>query len=250
MERKSRVANTGKDPKKLVIIGAGIAGLSAGIYARRNGYDTTIYEQHYLPGGLCTAWQRGGFTFEGCMHYIGLVGSSPAHVYYDQWKELGVIPATVVIHHDLFHTFQDKSGRTLNLYTDIDRSEAELLSLSPSDAVEIKALCMAVKRYACFIQRTGKNPFHLLTKYAGILRAIPLLKKYGSLTLGQYAARFNDPLIRHALTYLFVDPDFASTTLFFFLAGMHLTGAAYPQGSILSLARTVEHTFIDLGGRI
>ena len=41
--------------KRVVIIGAGISGLSAGCYARMNGYDTEIHEAHSLPGGLCTA---------------------------------------------------------------------------------------------------------------------------------------------------------------------------------------------------
>jgi phytoene dehydrogenase-like protein len=54
--------------KSIIIIGAGMAGLSAGIYARRNGYDVTLYESHFLPGGMCTAWQRQGFTFEGGLH--------------------------------------------------------------------------------------------------------------------------------------------------------------------------------------
>lgn len=39
--------------KKIVIIGAGIAGLSAGCYARMNGYDAEIYESHSLPGDYC-----------------------------------------------------------------------------------------------------------------------------------------------------------------------------------------------------
>jgi len=47
--------------KKVVIIGAGIAGLSAGCYARMNGYDVEIHEAHHLPGGLCTAWKRQGY---------------------------------------------------------------------------------------------------------------------------------------------------------------------------------------------
>ena len=57
---------------KLVIIGAGVAGLSAGTYAQRNGYPTTLYESHYLPGGMCNAWRRKGYTFEGCLHYAQL----------------------------------------------------------------------------------------------------------------------------------------------------------------------------------
>ena len=60
---------------KLVVIGAGISGLSAGIYAARAGFDVTIVEQHNIPGGLSTSWSRKGYYFEGGMHW--LTGSSP-----------------------------------------------------------------------------------------------------------------------------------------------------------------------------
>ena len=236
--------------KSVVIIGAGIAGLSAGIYARRNRYNVTIYEAHYVPGGMCTAWARRGFTVEGCLHYVQLMGSSPTHVYYRLWEELGVVPAVKMIHHDIFHTFRDETGRTLNLYTDADRLETELLSLSSSDAKEIKALCAAIKRCSWFVRDTGRNPFLLAARYAGILGGIPILKKYGDMTLGEYAARFNDPLIRHALSELFVYPDFACTNLFFFLGAMHIRGAGFPQGGSLAFARTIERTFLDLDGKI
>jgi phytoene dehydrogenase-like protein len=46
--------------KKVIIIGAGIAGLSAGCYLQMNGYDTEIFELHNIPGGLCTGWKRKG----------------------------------------------------------------------------------------------------------------------------------------------------------------------------------------------
>ena len=61
---------------------------------------------------------------------------------------------------------------------------------------------------------------------------------------------FKDPLIRYAFTYLFVNPEFACTSLFFFLAGLHIRGTGFPQGSSLSLARTIERTFLDLNGKI
>ena len=54
----------------IIIIGAGIAGLAAGCYAQMNGYKTQIFEMHDRPGGLCTAWQRQGFVFDGCIHYL------------------------------------------------------------------------------------------------------------------------------------------------------------------------------------
>jgi len=46
--------------KSIIIIGAGAAGLSAGCYAQMNGFRSTIYELHTLPGGLCTSGDRKG----------------------------------------------------------------------------------------------------------------------------------------------------------------------------------------------
>jgi len=55
----SLVQNGGqKMAKRVAIVGAGIAGLSAGCYARLNGYDTQIFEMHNIAGGLCTSWKR------------------------------------------------------------------------------------------------------------------------------------------------------------------------------------------------
>ncbi len=72
--------------KKVIIIGAGIAGLSAGCYLQLNGYDTEIFELHNLPGGLCTSWKRGNYIFDGCIRWV--VGSGPANNYYHLWDEL------------------------------------------------------------------------------------------------------------------------------------------------------------------
>ena len=58
----------------VVVIGAGIAGLSAAVYLQRSGFDVTICEQHRIPGGLSTGWSRKGYFFEGGMHW--LTGSS------------------------------------------------------------------------------------------------------------------------------------------------------------------------------
>ena len=41
--------------KKVNIIGAGLAGLSTGIYLQQNGVDTEIYELAGWAGGVCTA---------------------------------------------------------------------------------------------------------------------------------------------------------------------------------------------------
>ena len=72
--------------KKIIITGAGIAGLSAGCYLQMNGYDTEIFELHNLPGGCITSWKRKGYTIDGSIH--GLVGSSADHPMYKLWDEI------------------------------------------------------------------------------------------------------------------------------------------------------------------
>ncbi|MGL6199375.1 MAG: NAD(P)-binding protein [Lachnospiraceae bacterium] len=54
----------------ITIVGAGVAGLTAGIYARKCGFETTILEKHTIPGGNCTSWKRDGYLFEGGMHWL------------------------------------------------------------------------------------------------------------------------------------------------------------------------------------
>ena len=65
-------------PKSIVIVGAGIGGLATGCYAQMNGYQVRIYESGHTPGGVCTAWRRGGFVFDGCIHNLaGSYAGSP-----------------------------------------------------------------------------------------------------------------------------------------------------------------------------
>ncbi len=42
----------------VIVIGSGIGGLSAAALLAKRGLKVAVFEQHYLPGGYCTAWER------------------------------------------------------------------------------------------------------------------------------------------------------------------------------------------------
>ena len=107
--------------KSITIIGAGIAGLSAGCYGQMNGYRTRIFEMDTKPGGVCTSWKRKGYTIDGCLHW--LVGSGPASNFYRIWEELGIIQNHTFVDHDEYLRIEGKDGKSFALYSDLDRLE-------------------------------------------------------------------------------------------------------------------------------
>jgi phytoene dehydrogenase-like protein len=107
--------------KEVIIIGAGLSGLSAGCYLRMNGYNTSIFEMHSNTGGVCTGWKRKEYTFDGAMHW--LVGTKPGSSFYKIWGELGVTKGWNVFNHDRFMIAEGTNGKTLTFYADINRLE-------------------------------------------------------------------------------------------------------------------------------
>ena len=116
--------------KTILIIGAGIAGLSAGCYAQMNGYRSQIIEMHDLPGGLCTAWQRKDYIFDGCIHY--LFGTGEGQPFNQMWKELGALQGREVVNHREYIQITDGTD-TLKVSTNPDELQAHLLAISAAD---------------------------------------------------------------------------------------------------------------------
>ena len=75
--------------KKVIIVGGGIAGLSAGIYALKAGFDAEIYEKNPIAGGECMGWNRKGYHIDNCIHW--LTGTDPDTKLWEVWKTCGAI---------------------------------------------------------------------------------------------------------------------------------------------------------------
>src|SRR5512134_85114 len=115
--------------RSIIIIGAGLAGLSAGCYAQMNGYKTRIFEMHDKPGGLCTSWTRNGFTFDGCIEW--LLGSKPGTAINRMWQELGAVQGRRFIDYEVFQRIEGTDSRALCIYSDLDQLEQHMKELSP-----------------------------------------------------------------------------------------------------------------------
>ena len=239
--------------KSIIIIGAGIAGLSAGCYARMNGYPAEIFELHDLPGGLCTSWRRKEYVIDGCLEW--LVGSSPASNFHNIWLELGALQGRRIVDHEEFARIQGKGGKTLIFYTNVDRLEKHLLELSPADAAVIKDLTDTIRQLARTDIPLGV-PKEIATwtdtlKFFWQMR--PLLLPFwhwGKTSIQAFAARFQDPFLRETFPLPFDLPDFPMLFVLITLAWMNNKAAGYPIGGSLEFSKAIEKRFLDLGGKI
>ncbi|MDR0581596.1 MAG: NAD(P)/FAD-dependent oxidoreductase [Prevotellaceae bacterium] len=122
--------------KKIIIIGAGISGLTAGIYARIAGFDAEIYEAHRLAGGNCTGWTRGQYHIDGCIEWV--TGSRENSSLHDIWTTIGALTdnTEIFLPEEIVSTIHE--GKLYHLHSQIDRMEETFMQLSPEDAPVIK----------------------------------------------------------------------------------------------------------------
>lgn len=241
------------EEKSIIIIGGGIAGLAAGCYARMNGYRAHIFELHTLPGGLCTSWDRKGYTFDGCIDW--LVGSGEKSNFRRIWNELGALDGKKIVNHEEFMRVVGTDGKTLILYTDPDRTEKNMLGLAPQDAATIKEFTGGIRKMVHLNMPTGKptsfsEMVQFLIGLPGFLTFLGQLRKYGRVTMQDFAKRFRDPFLREAFENLYGLPDFPMIGAQMSLAWMGAHDAGYPIGGSLKFAQSIEKRFYSLGGEI
>ena len=74
--------------KKVVVIGAGIGGLTAAALLAHRGYQVKVFDQASVPGGCASTFKRRGFTFDvGATQVAGL---EPNGIHYQVFEELGI----------------------------------------------------------------------------------------------------------------------------------------------------------------
>jgi phytoene dehydrogenase-like protein len=240
---------------KLVIVGAGISGLSAGIYALKSGFDVTICESHTIPGGNCTSWRRNGYLFEGGMHWLN--GSGDGKSLNRLWREVGAINKdTRIFNTDPFLT-ADWEGRQAFLYRDMEKFEAHLLETAPEDRSNIRELCREMRRFARITVPIVDIPLLKVREKSRlrvneIFRMLPALVRLGSLggiTVADYVARFRNPVLRLLLSNV-VGCDYNAISLFFILSCYTSGDGGYIEGGSLAMAKNMSNLFTALGGKI
>ncbi len=260
VEDQPRTAAKGPEPaaatpgkEKVVIIGAGVAGLSCGCYLQMNGIQTEILEASLLPGGLCTAWHRGPYVFDGCLRW--LIGAQPPSAFHQIWTELGAIAGRKVFVHDEMLRVEDASGNTLSVPADLDELAREFKRVAPEDSVLIEKLVRAARRCAP-LEPPLEKPVELMThreKMRTGLRYLPMLPvilRWKNLPITAYLARYKNNLVREAFSAIASNEHMSALVLVMVLAFRTRNNCGFVAGGSWDFAMAIADRYTRLGGTI
>ncbi len=238
--------------KKVIIVGGGIAGLSAGVYALLAGLEAEIYEKNPVAGGQCTGWDRGGLHIDNCIHW--LTGTREDTELYRVWRTLGALDEdTQYARRDAFFT-SIYAGRRATLWHDLDRTRRELLALSPEDAPEIEKFITHV-RYAQDCLFPAEKPMDMMgpLDYIRLGKAMgnmpKVMREYGNISLETLAGRFKHPALRQLMGD-YMPKEYTAYSLLVSYATMACGNGKVPLGGSRALALRVRERFLALGGQI
>jgi phytoene dehydrogenase-like protein len=233
--------------KSIIIIGAGMGGLAAGVYGQINGYETQIFELHNRPGGQCAAWKRKGYTFDACIHHF--FGFKPGSRTYHLWNELGAIPRELVTVEDCT-AVASPDGRIFIDYYDLEKLKETLLKLSPADSKMIEQYIGAIKASSNEKIGDAMNSGSLW-KMLTILPAMLPVRKWLKMNMRTYAERFSDPFLRKAFALLiYANPDLPLMFHFMRHAAGLSGGMQWPVGGATEFAKSIERRYLALGGKV
>ncbi len=230
---------------KILIIGGGMAGLSAGIYAQMAGHETVICEQHSVAGGSLTHWKRQGYHIDNCIHW--LTGTNPESSLYKMWCDLGALGDVEIYKRPALFAM-DFRGERMELTRNLENLFCHLAARSPRDIKELQRLCKAIDAIQGYQGIAGKDHNKAYGNKEMALR-LPAILRYFNLSVKDMAGRFHDPLIRQFFSGL-VPGNFGALAWIFTAAGFFGDNADLPEGGSAAMAKRITERYQSLGGTL
>ncbi len=243
----------------VIVIGAGLGGLSVATMLAKNGLGVLLLERHNVPGGYATSFVRGRYEFEVALHELSGIGP-PEHRggVYRFLEYLDMADRVEFLHlPNLYRSvFPDPSGSSLDVTLPVGREafEAKLVETFPREAKGIHRFMDRVfdfgRDFAQIARQQGRvNLATLPFRYPHFFRYLPtiwgqvldrdVLDPAARAVLSQYWAYVGLPPSRISFMYM------AST-----LGAYVRRGAAFPKGRSQALSNAFLTRFEELGGEV
>jgi phytoene dehydrogenase-like protein len=236
----------------VIVIGAGMGGLSAGAHLATAGMRVLVLEQHHKVGGCTTSWSRGEFNFDNALHEMA-GGGSGDHTLVDLLKMAGVYDKIELIRiNPLYRSILP--GVDFTMPADFDEAQAALIERWPEERDGIIAFHQLMKK----IGEATKDAAKLYRKSSAAMIPLgmkhPVLLKYLRADLQSILDKhFTDETLKAVISQFWVyygpPPPRLWAIMFMSANYSYLTKGAYQvKGSSQALSNAYAERITELGG--
>jgi phytoene desaturase len=224
--------------KSVIVIGAGIGGVTAAIHLAKNGLHVTVLEKNAGPGGRCNRLSRAGHHFD-----TGPTLFVMPLLYEAEFRRLGTS-----LHERLslqrvdptYHLVFD-DGRQLMLTSDMKLMQQQLETMQPGSFQGLQNYLKEGERhYQLVLDHLVNRDFRKMTDFFSVqnlslvFRLKPLVNHYRNMS-----AYFDEPRLKSAFTfqdlYTGLSPFEAPATFSMMPYTELAHGVWYPKGGMYSI---------------
>lgn len=244
---------------RVVVIGAGVAGLATAGLLARDGHDVTVLEKNERVGGRAGSVERDGFRFDAGPswylmpevfdHFFRMMGTST-----EEQLELTLLDPG----YRVFRSPTAADGAAVTVPAGREAVQRLFETLEPGSSAALDSYLDSAHHAGAMAQRYFLyNPFTQARTLAApeVLRALPRLFSLLGTRLQAFAARrFRHPVLRQILGYpavfLGTDPRTAPA-MYHLMSALDLDqGVLYPQGGFWRVVERIEALAVEAGARI
>jgi phytoene desaturase len=238
--------------KSVIIVGAGIGGITTSIFLARKGYQIDIYEKNSFPGGRCSQIVRDGHRFD-----IGATMMLMPDTYREVFNSMGLKleeTLNVINLDDLYSVFFD-NGDKLTFTANRKRMAEQLEKIEKgSSSKEAKYVRDGFKLYKVSFDRLIGRNFFGFFEFFNLSNALLLIKLKTYINHMRYSERFfKNKHLQMAYTFqnIYVGQNpYKAPALFSMIPAAELTeGSLFPIGGMYSVVEKLMDVAKNLGVR-
>lgn len=156
--------------KSVIVVGAGLGGLSTALRLSYKGYQVTMIEKQSLPGGRLHVLKKDGFTFD-----VGPSFFSMSYEFKELFDSIGEpIPFELNELNPLYTVNMAGSDRVFQIYKDLDRLALEFKGIEDDFEVKVRGYLKGAKEIFHDTEyKIIKRNFDNIVSYAMSMATVP-----------------------------------------------------------------------------
>jgi len=228
--------------KNVIIIGAGIGGITTAIHLAREGFKVKIIEKNLSPGGRC-----GNFTKDGHRFDVGATLLMMTDIYEKTWKSFGkdLYKELDLIRMDPIYSIKFYGDKEILFSSDLTRMQQQLESVETGSYEQfLKYMAESFRTYKLSMKHIIDRNYNNAIQFFNLKNLLLLFKLKAFNNHYSHTAKFfKSEFLRVVFTFqnIYVGQNpFKASAIFAMLPFLELTdGVWFPKGGMFKVVENL-----------